>query len=65
MLYYHDAQVDIENKETRRFLSGLMIQPTGEFRNEYPRVGAFRISEDSGKAWFEKSGLEYQEVTLI
>ena len=46
------------SKMNEYFLAGLVIQPTGEFRDEYRRMGVFRIGEESGKEWFAGQGVE-------
>ncbi|KAE9381644.1 HET-domain-containing protein [Stipitochalara longipes BDJ] len=64
LFYHHETYVESENNEGKQhFVAGLVIQPTGEFRDEYHRVGVFRISEQSGKAWFADS--DAKEVTLV
>jgi hypothetical protein len=65
LLLYHDTHVDTESKEENYFLSGLVIQPTGEFRDGYRRVGAFHISGGNERSWFEGSDIEQKEMTLI
>jgi len=61
---YYETNVGSENNEEKEhFIAGLVIQPTGEFRDEYSRVGVFRISENSGRAWF--AGSDTSEVTLV
>ncbi|PMD40055.1 HET-domain-containing protein [Hyaloscypha variabilis F] len=64
LFYHHEAHVESENyEETRHFVAGLVIQPTGDFRDEYRRIGIFRISEKSATAWF--ADFDVREVTLV
>jgi hypothetical protein len=68
LLYYHDVSLKSENKYVKKglvLLAGLVIQPTGEFRDEYRRLGIFRISEENGKAFFRESDVGRKEVTII
>lgn len=67
ILHYRNRTSEDENpnKENGTFLAGLVIQPTGEFTDEYQRIGVFRIAEESGKYWFQGAGSEEREVTII
>ncbi|KAF4636296.1 hypothetical protein G7Y89_g1777 [Cudoniella acicularis] len=47
------------------FISGLVVEPTGKYSDEYRRVGAFRIDAESGERLFEDLGVEIVEVTII
>jgi hypothetical protein len=66
ILIYQNKLPEEENlSKNEYFLAGLVIQPTGEFRDEYRRMGVFRIGEESGKEWFAGQGVEEREVTII
>jgi hypothetical protein len=62
ILYYSEARMGSENKSLS-FLAGLVVHPTGDFRDEYCRLGVFRMSERSGKEWFE--GLEWKSISVV
>jgi hypothetical protein len=66
ILRYQNRMPEEENvsKKNGSFLAGLVLQPTGEFRDEYRRMGVFQIAEESGKEWFEGEGVEEKEVTI-
>jgi hypothetical protein len=66
ILHYRNRMPE-ENviKSSEVFMAGLVIHPTGEFRDEYQRIGVFRIAEESGREWFGTKGMEEREVTII
>jgi len=63
-ILYHGASPGCEVNDGDRsgYLSGLVLQSIGDFRDEYRRVGVFRVSGDSGRALF--SQLETREITI-
>jgi hypothetical protein len=68
LLYYNNISLKNENKYPKKWLNmlaGLVIQPTGEFRDEYCRLGVFRISEENGKVCFREPDVGRKEVTII
>lgn len=57
--------IEKENRG-RGLLAGLVITPTGDFRDEYRRIGIFSISNPAGKAWFEGRGQQdLCDITLV
>jgi hypothetical protein len=62
ILYYSEATMGSENKRLS-WLAGLVVHPTGDFRDEYCRLGVFRMSERSGRGWFE--GLEWKSISVV
>ena len=52
--------------DKRGFVAGLVIGPTGEYADEYRRLGFFRIAASAGIAWF---GLDHgrllRDVSLV
>jgi hypothetical protein len=59
-LFY--TRVGSENKSLS-FLADLVVHPTGGFRDEYCRLGVFRVGERSGREWFE--GLEWKSISVF
>ena len=59
-LFY--TRMGSENKSLS-FLADLVVHPTGDFRDEYCRPGVFRMSEGSGRGWFE--GLEWKSISVV
>ncbi|TVY84431.1 hypothetical protein LSUE1_G002663 [Lachnellula suecica] len=64
MLYHQETRADSENKGLQSFMSGLVVRPSGEFLDEYRRVGVFRIPEESGRAWFEEE-VVIKEISIV
>jgi hypothetical protein len=62
ILYYSEARMGSENKNLC-FLAGLVVHPSGDFRDEYCWLGVFRMSERSGSEWFE--GLEWKSISVV
>jgi hypothetical protein len=42
-----------------------VIQLSGDFRDEYRRVGVIRIAEESGRPWFEEEAPATREISII
>ena len=55
-----------DENEQRGFVAGLVIEPTGDYANEYRRLGYFRVAASAGSAWFGLGpGLPLWDVTLV
>jgi len=66
IMYYENMNTRSQNDvKDISFLAGLVVEEAGEFRDEYRRLGVFRISEPSGRSWFEEEGQLSKEITII
>ena len=55
----------VENDE-HEFVAGLVIEPTGDYDDEYRRIGFFRVAASAGVAWFGcDQGRLVRDVTLV
>lgn len=55
-----------DENEKRSFVAGLVIEPTGDYADEYRRLGLFRIAASAGIAWFGlDQGRRLREITLV
>ena len=52
-----------DENEQHGFIAGLVIEPTGDYADEYRRLGCFRIGASAGTAWF--GGRLLWDVTLV
>lgn len=66
IMYYQNMNTRSQNDvKDISFLAGFVVEEAGEFRDEYRRLGVFRISEPSGRSWFGEEGLLSKEITVI
>lgn len=55
-----------DENEQRDFVAGLVIEPTGNYRDEYRRLGYFRVAANAGNDSFGLGqGLFLWDVTLV
>ena len=55
-----------DENDQHGFVAGLVIEPTGDYANEYRRRGYFRVAASAGIAWFGLGqGLLLWDVTLV
>ena len=48
------------------FIAGLVIEPTGNYTDEYRRLGCFRVGANAATVWFGLSqGLFMRDITLV
>lgn len=62
LMYYGETRMGFKNMRNS-WLAGLVVQPTGEFLDESRRLGAFRMSEQSGRKWF--GGLAWRTISIV
>ncbi len=66
---YVKGRCVIEKKKENQgkcLLTGLVIVSTGDFYDEYRRIGIFSISNPAGRTWFEDRGQQnLRDITLI
>ena len=65
ILLYRNRMPEEENILNASFMAGLVMEPTGEFRDEYRRIGVFRTAEENAKEWCGGEGVNQMEVTII
>ena len=46
------ASAGRDENDRYRFVAGLVIEPTGDYADEYRRLGCFRVAASAGTAWF-------------
>ena len=64
--FFSGASAGGDENEQLGFLYGLVIGPTGEYAEEYRRLGCFRVAVSAGSAWFGLDrGLLVRDVTLV
>lgn len=69
IMSYVKGRCVIEKKkenEGKGLLTGLVIVSTGDFYDEYRRIGIFSISNSAGRTWFEDWGQQgLRDITLM
>jgi len=67
VLYYQNLISDGENQKrvNEAFMGGLVLEPTGEYRDEYRRMGIFKVSANDSRVWFDSEGAEERDITII
>ncbi len=69
IMSYVKGRCVIEKKKENQgkcLLTGLVIVSTGDFHDEYRRIGIFSISNPAGRTWFEDRGQQdLRDITLI
>lgn len=55
-----------DENEQHGFVAGLVIEPSGDYADEYRRLGCFRVAASAGIAWFGLGqGLLLWDITLV
>ena len=55
-----------DENDKRNFVAGLVVEPTGDYADEYRRLGLFRIAASAGIAWFGlDQGPRLRDITLV